>query len=322
VPTHPGQGKLDIAIVIVSFNSEKFLADNLCSLAQQSLPFKEIIVVDNLSADRSREIISAHPGVIPMFLDYNSGYARAANLGINRSTAPLILVANSDIILEAGFNRLVAGKFAQDPDLDILSPLILRFDRQTVDSAGQTPSASLFPKEIGFNRPIRQIELKEQPIFSVCGAATVFRRSALEKLKIDGEYYDEDFFIFWEDFDIGWRAHRLKLKTLFYPEAVVFHYRSGTLKKNFLSRFSLSLSRPAAIKYHLVKNRYLTLIKNFELRRNWRALPFIILKDFIWVPLLTIGSPKIIIRLMKTGKLLKRALLKRGLIKKRIRKHE
>jgi GT2 family glycosyltransferase len=153
----------------------------------------------------------------------------------------------------------------------------------------------------------------------VCGAATVFNQRALEQLKIDSEYYDEDFFMFWEDFDIGWRGNLLGLKILFYPGAVVYHYRSGTLKKNFFSRFSLALARPSFIKYHLIKNRYLTLIKNFRFKKNYWSIPFIFLKDIVWVTLLTISSPKIIIPLMKSGKYIKRAIRKRRQIRERIR---
>jgi GT2 family glycosyltransferase len=228
-------------------------------------------------------------------------------------------VANSDIILDENFNTMVLGKFQEHKDIAMLSPLILRFDRRTVDSAGQACSLALYPSEIGFNRDINDIQIDERPVFSVCGAATVFNRQALEQLKINDEYYDEDFFIFWEDFDIGWRAHLLGMKTLFYPKAVVYHYRSGTLKQNFLSRFSLALARPAAIKYHLVKNRYLTLIKNFRFKQNIKSIPFVFLKDIIWVSLLTFGSPKIIIPLMKSGKYIKNAFKKRKQVRERIR---
>jgi GT2 family glycosyltransferase len=252
-------------------------------------------------------------------LSYNSGYAKAANIGIKKTDSHLLLVANSDIILEKDFNAQILEKFREDKDVDMLSPLILRFDQSTVDSAGQACSLSLYPSEIGFGRNIREVPIEEKSIFSVCGAATVFSRQALEQLKIENEYYDEDFFIFWEDFDIGWRSQLLGLKTRFYPKAIVYHFRSATLKKNFISRFSLALARPATIKYHLVKNRYLTLIKNFRLKQNYKSIPFIFFKDIIWVSLLTFSSPKIIIALMKSRKYIKQALKKRKLVNQRIR---
>jgi len=309
----------NISVVVISYNSERFLKENLTSLIHQTVKFQEIIVVDNFSSDNSVKIIETYekkyPEVRKVALDYNSGYARGANIGIRNSRSELVLVANSDTRLDENFNLNVVRKFKEDPELSLLSPLILRFDKRTVDSAGQTYSIALHPLEIGFNRSVCSVDIKEKPMFSVCGAATVFRRTALEKLKLDQDYYDEDFFLFLEDFDIGWRANLLGLKTLFYPEAVVYHYRSGTLEKNVWARFSLALARPASIKYHLVKNRYLTLIKNFRFNRFCWTIPFIILKDITWVGMLTFSSPKIIITLMKSGKYFKKALAKRKILK-------
>jgi len=302
---------LNITIIIVNYNGGNFLKKNLDSLITQTVAFKEIIVVDNNSTDNSKEVLNSYQQIKKIYLNFNSGFACGANLGIKNSTSDLILIANADIFLDNNFNHLVQQKFTEKEDIDILSPLILRFDGNRIDSAGQTYSISLYPKDIGYNKKINNVKVKEGPVFSVCGAATVFRKESLKKLKIDGDYYDEDFFAFWEDFDISWRANLFGLKPYFYPDAVAYHFRSATLKKNIFSRFSLSLSRSPEIKYHLIKNRYLTLIKNFRWRQFWWTIPFIILKDTIWVGLLTLSSPKIIIKLLRSFNYIKNAVKKR-----------
>ncbi len=306
---------MDISAVVVSFNSERFLERNFRSLFGQTVPFKRVIVVDNASRDGSRAVMASFPGLEPVVLPENIGYAAAANLGIGRSDSELVLVANADIFLDPEFNRRVLEFFAARPQAGLLSPLILRFDGQTIDSAGQACSWALYPREIGYGRPLGRLALAAGEIFSVCGAATVFSRPALEKLKLGGEYYDEDFFMFWEDFDIGWRANLLGLKAFFVPGAVAYHFRSGTLAGSRWARFSLALARPAPLRFHLLKNRYLTLIKNFRLARSWWTLPFVILKDLLWVGALTIRSPKIIIALARSRAVFKRAWKKRTLIK-------
>jgi GT2 family glycosyltransferase len=302
---------MDISVVVVSYNSGKFLEQNFVSLFRQTIAFKQVIVVDNCSCDESAAIIKAFPDLQKIQSASNLGYAAAANLGIRGVTADLVLVANADIYLADDFNEQVLRFFAEHPQTSMLSPLILRFDRQTIDSAGQTFSSAMYPREIGYNQKLANKRLLEREVFSVCGAATVFSRKALEKLKIGAEYYDEDFFMFWEDFDIGWRASLFGLKTFFVPQAVVYHFRSATLKKIWLSRFSLALSRPAPLRYHLLKNRYLTLIKNFRLAQFWWTLPFIIAKDLLWVCALTIAAPKIIITLASSKDIFKRAFKKR-----------
>ena len=306
---------MDISAVVVSFNSEKFLKQNFDSLFSQTLAFKKVIVVDNASSDGSLDVMDMFPMLEKIKLPVNVGYAAAANLGIREAGSDLVLVANSDIFLDSDFNRRVLDFFASHPQTGLLSPLILRFDSQTIDSAGQTYSPALYPREIGFNQKLAKTLLSEKEVFSVCGAATVFSRKALEKLKIGSEYYDEDFFMFWEDFDIGWRANLFGLKTFFVPQAVAYHFRSATLKKTWLSRFSLALSRPAHLRYHLLKNRYLTLIKNFRFAQFWWTLPFIFAKDLLWVCTLTIAAPKIIIALASSKDIFKRAFKKRRQIK-------
>jgi GT2 family glycosyltransferase len=283
----------------------------------QTVPFKQIIVVDNHSTDGSSGIINSFTGIQKICLESNIGYSGAANAGIRACRSDIVMVANSDIILDPQFNRLVLAFFDTRRDVSIVSPLLLRFDRKTVDSAGQEISRALYPREIGFNRQLDSLDLHEREVFSVCGAATLFRKSALDILKIKNEFYDEDFFMFWEDFDIGWRAQLLGLKVMFFPGAVVYHYRSGTLKKNFFSRFSLSLARSPVIKYHLIKNRYLTLIKNFRLSRFPFGIFFAFAKDLLWVSLLTISAPKIIIKLLKSRKYFKSAGEKRKIIMKK-----
>ncbi|HLP48894.1 MAG TPA: glycosyltransferase family 2 protein, partial [Candidatus Kapabacteria bacterium] len=186
---------MNISAVVISYNSQLFLEENLISLIHQTTPFKEIVVVDNHSTDDSVKIIETFakdcPSLYKMALNYNSGYAKGANTGIRHTHSDLVLVANADTILDINFNAAVIKKFADDPELSLLSPLIMRFDNQTVDSAGQMYSKSLHPREIGFNQPLSRVNIAEKPIFSVCGAASVFRRSGLETLKLANDYYDE-----------------------------------------------------------------------------------------------------------------------------------
>ena len=228
---------MNISAVVVSFNSERFLKQNFESLFRQTVAFKQVIVVDNASSDDSLAVMDMFPMLKKTVLPVNVGYAAAANLGIRQADSDLVLVANSDIFLASDFNQRVLEFFSGHPQAGLLSPLILRFDRETIDSAGQICSRALYPREAGFNQRLARTCFGEREVFSVCGAATVFSRNALEKLKIDNEYYDEDFFMFWEDFDIGWRAKLLGLKTFFSPGAVVYHFRSATLKKTMVVTF-------------------------------------------------------------------------------------
>ncbi len=313
---------MTISIVIISYNSEKFICDCLDSALNQTVIFDKIIVIDNNSIDNTVELIGKYKSINLIKIKYNSGYSKAANIGIAANNSDYCVIANSDIILKDDFVEKTKEYFKNNDKIDILSPLMLRFNKETIDSAGQDYSISLYPKEIGYNKKIDELELKERKIFSVCGAATVFKSSSLENLKVDDEYYDEEFFMFWEDFDIGWRANILGMNIVFFPEIIVYHYRSGTLKRNILSKISLSLGRESYIKYHLIKNRYLTLIKNFDFKKYWYHIPFIIVKDIIWVGMLTISSPKIIIKIIMSSKLIGSAYKKRRMINQMLKRND
>ncbi len=309
---------LSISLIIITYNSEKFIGSCLDSAFSQSIDFNNIIIVDNNSQDNTKNIINNYKNLNCIKLDYNSGYSKAANIGIGYRKSDLYVISNADVLLESNFVANTKYCFANNTEIDMLSPLMLRFDKKTIDSAGQEYSLFLYPKEIGYNKKASDMKFEKRKIFSVCGAATVFSHHSLEKLKLDGKYYDEDFFMFWEDFDIGWRANLLGLNIMFYPKAIVYHYRSATLKKTFLSKIALSLGRDSNIKYHLVKNRYLTLIKNFYFKDFWYLIPLIIFKDILWVGMLTFSSPKIIIKLIKSSNFIIRAFRKRNLLKKMI----
>ncbi len=307
---------MKISIVIITYNSGLFIKECIESLFVQSVVPDKIIVVDNNSKDETMGILNSYGNKLTIIsLKYNSGYSEAANIGIKNSMGNVVIISNPDVIYDNKFIKNIKKKFETNPEADMISPLILRFDEKRIDSTGQFPSLSLFVKERGYNKKLENFKVNEDEIFSVCGACTVFKRESLEKLKLNDEYYDEDFFIFWEDFDIGWRAELLGLRKIFFPGAIVYHYRSGTIKKTFISKISLTLSRRKDIVYHIVKNRYLTLIKNFRLKRNFYNIPFILIKDILWLGFLILTFRFSIIRLLKDRNLFKKAYLKRKIIK-------
>jgi GT2 family glycosyltransferase len=222
---------LSISIVIICYNSERFIENCIASLIAQTIQFNNIIVVDNNSEDSTKSICKKFKQVNLISLDYNSGYSKAANIGIDAVNSDLYLISNADTKYDKDFVKNTVSYFTDNKNVDLLSPLMLRFDKKTVDSAGQTYSLAFHPTEIGYNRKRKELILNAGKIFSVCGAASVFSNDALRRLKLGTEYYDEDFFMFWEDFDIGWRAHLMGMNTVFNPDSIVYHYRSGTLKK-------------------------------------------------------------------------------------------
>jgi GT2 family glycosyltransferase len=118
---------------------------------------------------------------------------------------------------------------------------------------------------------VGQYERPEQ-VFSVCGAAVLFRKAMLEDVRIEGEYFDEDFFAYKEDVDICWRAQLMGWSSFYTPSAIAYHLR-GWKRRDDRRRV------PWVRKYHSFKNHYLMMIKN--------EIPTLFRRDFL--PILWLG---------------------------------
>ena len=274
-----------LSVVLDNYNGAVFLDDLLGDLERQTIPPRDILVVDNGSRDASREIVRAHPQATWMEASGNQGYGSAANAGLGRVRGSLILVGNTDLRVPETFVASALEAFAKHPEAALISPLILRFDGLTVDSAGQYPAWNLHVRERGFGKALETLPpLREGPCFSVCGAATLISRNALEDLCLEGNnLYDPDFFMFWEDFELGWRAQRRGLNVHFAPAIRIRHFRSATLTDKTAPRRGLARSRPPAIRAHIILNRYLTLIRHLSWGTFLKHLPILAVYDSLWL---------------------------------------
>jgi len=110
------------------------------------------------------------------------------------------------------------------------------------------------PRDRGSDEVDRGQYQETELVFGVSGAALMLRRSALPELALDGEVFDEDFFVYHEDTDVAWRANRLGWRALYVPSALAIHRRRWQKKQ----RFQID----PAVRRHSFKNHYLQMIKN------------------------------------------------------------
>jgi GT2 family glycosyltransferase len=105
---------------------------------------------------------------------------------------------------------------------------------------------------------------KEKEVFGVSGACPIYRREALEDVKIFGEYFDEDFFMYKEDVDLSWRFRLFGWKCYYLPEAIGYHGRGTGILKRF-SHLEVLKNRGKLskfTKYYSYKNQRLMQLKN------------------------------------------------------------
>lgn len=310
-----------VAVVIVSWNSAGYLPGCLESLRALERRPAELVVVDNESRDDSVELVRrGYPEAEIVEQQGNSGFCRANNVGIRQTRSPLVLLLNPDTRLEARFVEELLPCF-EDPRVGIACGKLLRFDGRTLDSAGQQLGRSRRPLDRGYGRTDRGQFDRDEEVFGACAAAALYRRSTLESIADgDGEFFDERFFAFCEDLDLAWRARRLGWKTVYRHRAVGYHARGGSAERPG-RRGPAMLRRSPGIRFHIVKNRWLTMARNDTLRSVMLDLPFILARDLATLALLAATSPSVIARLWRSRPLLAESRERGRLDEQRPRHH-
>ncbi len=152
-------------------------------------------------------------------------------------------------------------------------------------------------------------------MFGACGAAALYRRSMLLSIA-DGEeaeYFDERFFAFYEDLDLAWRARRRGWRAAYRHRAVGYHARGGTSARGGPRRVAAMLGRSPEVRFHVAKNRYLTILRNDTPGGYLSNLPFIWARDLATFLLLLAASPGVLLRLWRHRALFRQALARRKL---------
>jgi GT2 family glycosyltransferase len=215
-----------VTVVIPNWNGMQWLGGCLESLHKQDLLDFKIVVVDNGSTDSSIQFIKSHyPEVELIELTRNVGFAKAVNMGIEKSTTPYIAILNNDTSVYREWLSTLLDKIESlPPDIAGVSPKMLRMDdRGVVDDAGDELSWYGSATKRGRGEPASAY-CDEVEVFSPSGGASLYRREFL--VKTGG--FDPDFFAYLEDVDLGLRGRLLGYRYLYLPTAKVLHKSHGS----------------------------------------------------------------------------------------------
>lgn len=265
-----------VAVGIINYGDYCHLPVCLDSVKRQSLRTDRIILLDNQSrTDAIRPIGNAYPEVQILAMQDNLGYSGGANRIIKEADGyGYVLLLNPDVVLEPRYLEELVRVMASMPGVGSVGGKLRLGDPQLEDTTrGDSPCMLDSTGHLIFRnrrvvdrghgeRDVGQYDRLEE-VFSICGAAVLYRRSMLDDVQIDGEYFDEDFFAYKEDVDIGWRARLLGWSSLYNPGAIAYHLR-GWKRRDDRRRVSLIL------KYHSLKNHFLMMLKNELPALFWR----------------------------------------------------
>lgn len=249
------------SIIIPNWNGMNWLPGCLAALKDQTVQDFEIIVVDNGSSDGSVPfLLCRYPDVQVITLKKNYGFSKAVNEGIKRASGQYIILLNNDTLPESEWFVNLLGSIRAVPlEVGSLASLMISMDNPSLtDDAGDYLDWYGLAFKRGHGEPASQWT-ENEPVFSACAGAVLYRREFLERTGL----FDEKFWSYLEDVDLGLRGNLLGFTCIFVPSARVLHKSHGSAMPS------------GAYVYHVTKNRVMLLLKNIPsilLAQNARTL--------------------------------------------------
>jgi GT2 family glycosyltransferase len=253
---------LSVAVVVPSWNGRRWLPGLFASLAAQTLPPDQVIVVDNGSTDGSLEWLGAETDALVVALGENTGFSVAANVGIAQTECDYVALVNTDIELSPDWLERCVDRLEDDGRAaSVATKMVLMHAPGVLDDAGDVLRRDGVAEQRGHGKSdVGRFDAPGE-VFSACAGAALYRRSAV----LDVGSFDERFFAYLEDVELGLRL-RLAGWACLYEPVVARHARHGS-------------EGGAAIDALVARNTLLLVAKAFPLR--W--LPLVGYRQIAWL---------------------------------------
>lgn len=252
-------------LAILNYRGRALLHDALCSVTAQRFDSYEVVVVDNGSDDDSVAWLREQwPSVRVVALERNVGVTAALNAMVRAAgDVQFVALVNNDVELDPDWLGHLVETLRAHPQAAAAAGKLLRYaDRTTVDRVGDELHWSSACNGRGSGEPDRGQFDRPEEIFSVGGAAALYRMEALRRVGV----FDERFFAYLEDVDWGFRARLAGYGARYDPRALGLHHGGATLGE--INPFSL---------YHLRRNQVWLVAKNYPLGSLLRHGPAVAL---------------------------------------------
>ena len=259
------------SVIIPNLNGESWIGQSIESCLEQTFKDFELIVIDNGSTDRSIEIIEAYGADRQNYsvikFNENTGFSAAVNAGIRAAKGEYAVLFNNDAFAEPTWLEALVQCADEDESIFSVSSLMIRhFERELADDAGDYMTIIGWACKRGDGLLEKRYN-KRMRVFSACGGAALYRKSILDEIGL----FDENFFAYLEDVDIGWRANAMGYKNIFCPTARCYHICSATTGGKYNDFKSIQSGR----------NNLLLPYKNMPIIQLVLNLPFLFAGFFV-----------------------------------------
>ncbi|MCF7815279.1 MAG: glycosyltransferase family 2 protein [Candidatus Cloacimonetes bacterium] len=254
-----------VSIILVSYNSEEYILDCLNSLSAQNYKNFNIIFVDNNSSDNSVQIVKKDSSdIITICNKNNYGFPKACNIGFQKAfedkNVKYVICLNIDTTLDENWLEELVKVAEIYPDAgSVQSKILLHDNPQVINTAANNLTF------LGFGycgnyleKSSVKTEIEEIPYSS--GTSVLYSRKALEQ----AGFFDEDYFLYHEDVDLGIRLKLFGFKNFLVPKSICYH-KYAFPKQNKV--------------YFLERNRLISLFKNFSFKTLLIIFPAFLINE-------------------------------------------
>jgi len=318
-----------VSIHLVTWNGQKYIEECLNSVLKQTFEDYFLLIIDNGSIDKTVSILENE--YAPLLKDKirfiknknNLGFAQAHNQAILWTESEYVLVLNQDVILEPDFLQKMVEFLDQNKDTAAVSGKVLRWHFENdeemknslksdiIDSLGLKIFKSHRAVEIAGGEEDQGQYDEKMEIFGASAACPFYRRKALEDIRYEDEYFDNDFFSYKEDVDLAYRLQWRGWRAYYLPQAVAYHERSAKSqeKASGLRIIKQRQEKNKFINYHSYKNHLFVLTKNISPKNFHRYFIYIFfyeLKKILYISLFEWSTLKALKEYLAKRKKMKR----------------
>lgn len=252
-----------VSIVILTYNSEEYIEKCLESACKQDYRQFELIIVDNNSTDRTKEILSdiktKNTNYKIIFNKENLGYNLGNQIGIDNSSGEFIVFLNPDSFLDESWLSNVIQIFEKDEDIMIANGILKNTDLSIQSTGGQ----------IDRYGAVKQRKNNLESYFYAPGSAVIMKRKLFEKCNLD-----PNLFLYYDDVDLAWQAKLCGYKIGFCENAIAYHVEGHSMHGLTPKKF-----------YFISRNRIYVCSKNYSTNRIiFRTIPilFFVIMDGVY----------------------------------------
>lgn len=250
-----------VAVVIPNWNGIDSIGDCLDSLLNQSLK-PLIIVVENGSTDGSLEFLRKDYSDVQIVVNQqNLGFAGGVNSGIRHAVdqgSEYVALLNNDATVDKDWLKQLVTTISATDHIGIVTGKIVTADGSHMDSTGDMYTIWGLPYPRGRGEEVSRRYDTQKTIFAASGGASIYRVKMLKQIGL----FDSDFFAYYEDVDLSFRAQLADWKVVYEPKALVYHHIGATSSK--LKGFTT---------YQTIKNLPWLLVKNVPKQYMGVVLP-------------------------------------------------